>query len=107
MTTHTPAAAMPRMSSGRYEPKVGDAITISVPDEVTRGVIERVISPDAVIASLSTFLTGSGKSHQYRKGDLVPCRFDEIGMNQRGWKAVSQRELDEAAAANEKKRKKK
>jgi hypothetical protein len=89
------------MSTPRYQPKVGDAITIALPDEVTRGVIERVISEEAVIASLSTYLTGAGKSHQYRKGDLVPCRFDNVGMNQRGWRAVSQREMDDAAAAHE------
>lgn len=90
---------LPRMSTPRYEPKVGDIITIELPDERTRGQIERVISDDAVIAKLMVFTTG--RDHQYRKGDLIPCRFDGLSMNAQGWRVVSQREMDEAEAARE------
>lgn len=96
----TPTATpLPRMSGSNYVPKVGDTITIELPDERTRGTIERVISDVAAIARLQTFTTGVGKSHNYRKDDLVPCRFERLGMNVAGWRAVSEREMDEAAAA--------
>lgn len=105
LKTDTKPAALPRMSTPHYEPKEGDTITISLPDEITRGQIERVISDEAVIAKLLTFTMAVGKSHQYRKGDLVPCRFTRLGMGNMGWEAVSQREMDEAVAAKAQRKK--
>lgn len=102
----TPAAApkLPVMSGAHYEPKVGDAITVELPDERTRAEVIKVISDTAVIAKLSTYTTS--KSHNYRKGDLVPLRFQTLDMNIPGWRAVTQHEMDEADAASKKKRKK-
>lgn len=93
----TPSKPLPRMSTGHYEPKVGDTITVQLPDEFTRAEIERVISDEAVIAKLKTFTTARA-SHQYRKDDLVPCRFERLSMGVPGWRAISEREMDEAAA---------
>jgi hypothetical protein len=97
-------ARLPKMSTPRYEPKIGDTITVELPDERTRAQIEKVISQDAVIARLMTFTTS--KSHQYRKDDLVACRFEMLGMTIPGWRAMSQRELDEADSHAKKTRKK-
>lgn len=96
--TQTQTSSLPRMSGARYVPKIGETITINLPDELTRGTIERVISDDAVIATLQHFTTAR-TSHNYRKGDLVPCRFEKLGMGIPGWRAVSDREMDDAAAA--------
>lgn len=96
--TSTPAPTLPRMSNANYIPKVGDTITIELPDERTRGTIEKVISDTAVIAQLQHFTTAK-LSHNYRKDDLVPCRFGKLSMNMSGWRAVSEREMEEAAAA--------
>ena len=60
------------------------------------------LSQDAVIVKLDHFTTS--RSHNYRKGDLVPCRFDTLGMNAKGWRAVTQRELDDAAPPKKKKK---
>lgn len=95
--TSTPAPVLPRMSNANYIPKVGDTITIELPDERTRGTIEKVISDTAVIARLQHFTTAK-LSHNYRKDDLVPCKFERLSMNVPGWRAVSEREMDEAAA---------
>lgn len=96
---------LPRMSGAHYQPKEGDTITIELPDERTRGTIVKVVSDETVVAKLIQYLTSRGT---YRKDDLVPCRFERLGMNVPGWRAVSQRELDDADAAqnrNPKKRK--
>lgn len=91
---------LPRMMMPHFEPKVGDQITIDLPDERTRGEIVKVVSTTAVIAKLLTFLTAS-RSHSYRKGDIVPCLYAQVGMNQNGWRAVSEREMEAAARAQE------
>lgn len=97
--TPSTQAPLPRMSGSHYVPKVSDTITVQLPDEATRAKIERVISDVAVIASLSTFTTAR-HSHSYRKGDLVPCRFETLGMGVPGWRAMSEREMDDAEAAH-------
>jgi len=95
---------LPKMSSPHYEPKVGETITLELPDERTRATIEKVISDEAAIARLLTYTTS--KSHSYKKGDLVACRFERLGMGVPGWRAMSQRELDEADSAKAPKKRK-
>lgn len=99
--TRSTAAKLPQMSHGRYVPEVGNIITVELPGERTRATIERVISDEAVIAKLQTFTTS--KEHDYRKGDLVPCRFTDVGMGATGWLAISERQLDQASAKKTKK----
>lgn len=93
MNTNT-RPKLPAMRSGAYEPKEGDIITVELPDERTRATIERVISNTACIAKIMQYTTGN-KSHSYRKGDLIPCRFEILDLNQPGWRAVSERQLEE------------
>lgn len=80
---------------GQYEPKVGDVITVELPDERTRATIERLVSDSAAIVRLNHFVTAT-KSHNYRKGDLVPVRYGLLDMGLTGWHSVSERELAEA-----------
>lgn len=96
---------LPVMHVTGYMPKIGDQITISLPDEKTRGTIEKVISPEAVIAKLTQFTTAK-TSHPYRKDDLIACKLRVDALNQRNWQVVPQRELEAAADAAEKKPKK-
>lgn len=86
---------LPKVSSGRYEPKVGDMITVQLPDERTRATIEQVVSDTAAIVRLNHFTTAT-KSHNYRKGDLVPVRYGTLDMGLPGWKSVSEQELAQA-----------
>ena len=89
---------MPKMSGAEYVPKEGDVITVYLPDERTRATIERVISDTAVIAKIMQYTTAK-ISHSYKKGDLVACQFEPQNMNQMGWRAVSERELEESTPA--------
>lgn len=98
------AAPLPRMSTPHYEPKVGETITVELPDERTRAIIERVVSDTAVLARLLTFTTS--KSHSYRKDELVACRFEMLNMTVPGWRVMSQRELDDAESQQKKRKKK-
>lgn len=85
------------MRPTHYEPKVGDTITVELPDERTRATVERVISDEAVIAKIASFTTNN-KSHNYKRHDLIACRFGGTSMNARGWKVVSDQELREPPA---------
>lgn len=98
-------AHLPRMSTPHYQPKVGDEITVEVPDERTRAVIESLVSDTHCIARLLRYPVS--KSHNYKKGDLVPCKHETLGMGVAGWRVISQRELDEAVAAHKKSKRKK
>lgn len=100
------AQTQPQMSGPTYVPQVGDTITLELPDERTRAELVKIVGNDTAIARLITFTTGKA-SHNYRKGDLVPCRFGKVGMNLTGWRAVSEREMDEAEAAQKAKKAKK
>lgn len=104
-TTPAAKAVLPRMSGPTYEPKEGDTITVELPDERTRAQIIKVVSDTAVIAKLLTYTTS--KSHNYKKGDLVPFRHQRLDMNLPGWRSVSQHEMDEADAASKAKKRKK
>lgn len=101
----TQPTKLPKMSSPHYEPKVGDTITVELPDERTRAVIEKVISDEAAIARLLHYTTS--KSHSYKKGDLIACRFEMLGMSIPGWRAMSERELDDAESAGPSKKRRK
>lgn len=83
---------------GHYEPKEGDKITILLPDERTRAVIHKMTGEGMCIAKLETF-TVQNKSHNYRKGDLVPARLRPDDMGQTNWIAIDERELQTLAGA--------
>lgn len=93
---------LPAMSGPDYQPKVGDQITVQLPDERTRCTIESVVSHDACIARLNHFTTS--KSHSFRKGDMIPCRYEMLEMNQPGWRSLTDRELAEAEARGKKRK---
>ncbi len=82
------------MDPHEYVPKVGDMATVTLPGEITRGVIERVVSPTKIIVRLAVFTTS--KDHNYRREDHVPCRLVRNGFNQLTWEAIPERELREA-----------
>lgn len=94
---------LPRMQPGQYDPKVGETITLQLPDELTRAEIIKIVTPETCLAKLLQYTTS--KTHQYRKDEVVPCRYETLTMNQRGWRAVSTRELDDAQAAHKKRKK--
>ena len=79
----------------KYDPKVGDPVTIELPDERTRGTIVRVISPTRIIAQITQFTTGN-KSHNYKKDDFVAAEHRMGMMNIRGWYVIPQAQLDAA-----------
>lgn len=93
---------LPSMQPGQYNPKIGDHITLALPDELTRAEIIKIVTPETCLAKIIQYTTS--KTHHYRKDEVVPCRFEVLSMNQRGWRAVSTRELDDAQAAHKKKK---
>lgn len=82
-----------------YMPKIDDVITINLPDELTRGRIDRLVSKTLAIAELMNFTTG--KTHGYRKGSMVPVRFARGSMGLPGWTVVSEEELQRDAKPEE------
>lgn len=92
--------SLPAMKGSRYEPKVGDTITVELPDERARATIEGLVSDTAVTARLLNFPVS--RSHNYKKGDLIACRLRKSNIGINGWHVVPERELQ---AAQEPKRK--
>jgi hypothetical protein len=83
---------------GEYKPVEGAFITISLPGEMTRAKVHRVIADDAILAKIDSIPMGRG--HTYKKDDIVPCRRcinDALRSEQ--WEVVSERKLDLAERA--------
>lgn len=99
--TPEPRTPLPPMAGPKYQPQVDDVITVEIPDERTRAVIRQVVSPTTCLAEITQYTTS--RSHNFKKGEIVPCRFEPLGFGVPGWRAVSQRELDAATVAVEKK----
>jgi len=80
-------------------PSEGDIITINLPGEMIRAVVERVSSDDAVVARIDSIPMAKG--HLYKKNDIVPARriVDDFLKNEQ-WEIVSDRELNLAEAAD-------
>lgn len=76
-----------------YAPQIDDTITLELPDERTRARIVRLVSKSAAIAELLSFTT-AGKSHNYKKGDMVPCCFRRTPSGLMGWVAINEKELE-------------
>lgn len=83
-----------------YTPQIDDVVTVSLPGEVTRARIVKLVSRTAAIVQLIGFTTAT-KSHDYRKDDLVPVQYGKTNMNLMGWRAVSEKELAQAAKPEE------
>ena len=80
-----------------YVPTEDSYITLHLPGEMLRAKVKRVSNPDAIVAEIDSI--PMGKSHNYRRGDIVPCRrtVDNF-LNTEGWEIVSERELNLAEA---------
>lgn len=83
------------VKQARHTPHIGDEITVHLPDERTRGTVERVISANQVIVKLVHFTTAS-KSHSYKKGDYVPVEYRIDGMGLKGWHEIPPDRLNAA-----------
>lgn len=94
---------LPAMKTAQYEPQLGDVITVQLPDERVRAVIEGIVSDTAVTARLQNHSVS--RSHNYRKGDLVACRFEKTEVGPRCWIAIPERELQQATEPKRKRRK--
>lgn len=54
-----------------FIPQAGSFLVISLPGETMRAKVDRVVSRNTVIVTLSQPMA---KSHTYRLGDIVACR---------------------------------
>jgi len=83
---------------GDYRPTEGGYITISLPGEMLRAVVLKISSDNAVVAKIDGVTMG--KTHNYRKGDIVPCRriVDDL-LKAEKWEVISDREIQLAEVA--------
>lgn len=54
-----------------YTPAAGSYLTICLPGEIMRALVDRVVTRNTVIVTLGQPMA---KSHNYRLGDIVACR---------------------------------
>lgn len=89
---------IPHFGRKDYRPQVGDRLNVFLPGESTTGIIDDVMSDNAVTVILDGVMMG--KVHPYKKGDRVGVR-REIApvIGNEIWVVQSQRVLDAAAEA--------
>lgn len=75
----------------RRVPLEGEAITVDLPGERTRGTVYKVVSPDALLVQLSVYTTS--REHGKKKGDIIPVinRKNHLGIL--SWEYVTEHEL--------------
>lgn len=85
-----------------YVPEIGKDLTVKLPDEVVRAIVIEVVDDDTVMTQL-TRAPLSPRSVDYKKDDIVPVRRVKTDMGET-WQAVSERQLQAAAARSQAKR---
>ena len=83
-----------------YDPKGPDSqpnsrLIVTLPGEQAQSTVLRVVSNDAVIVEMGGVLN-TNKSHDYKKGDIIPLRQERDDFGGDRWAAVSERELQQA-----------
>jgi hypothetical protein len=57
----------------KFMPKVGAYLTVSLPGELLRSLVQKVIGQDSVIVEISSEPMAT-KSHPYKFGQIIACR---------------------------------
>lgn len=70
-----------------FIPQVGTMLPVTLPSEILRAKVVRVVNDDTVICELPQPLS---KGHQYKKGDLVGARRRKDPIFGEQWKSVEQ-----------------
>jgi hypothetical protein len=70
-----------------FTPRVNDDLTVTLPGEMMRAQVTRVIDKNTVIVQIGQPMT---RSHNFRKDDLVGCRRTP-GVLGESWQAIEVR----------------
>jgi hypothetical protein len=70
-----------------FLPKANDQLNVTLPGEILRALVTRVVNQDTVIVEIGQPMT---RSHSFRLGDLVACRRTP-GMLGETWQAIEDR----------------
>lgn len=54
-----------------FVPEVGKPLTVTLPGELMRAIVKRVLNRNTAFVEIGQPMT---RSHNYRKGDLVACK---------------------------------
>lgn len=73
-----------------YVPQVGNTLTITLPGEVLRAVIQKVVTPNSVIAQIIS--QPMAKSHSYAKDGIIACRRQKTMFGEQ-WEVVEERKV--------------
>lgn len=71
-----------------FIPQVLSMLTIELPGEALRAMVERVVSSDSIVARIVS--QPMAKSHSYKKDDIVACRRQKAMMGE-VWAAIDER----------------
>jgi hypothetical protein len=85
------------LRGARFVPQVDGFLTVSLQGEVTRGTVHSVHDEDTAIVKLTSVVMG--KSHHYKRGDVVPVRRARGALGDEIWEVISDRELEMQRAA--------
>ncbi len=79
-----------------FIPWVDEPLVIQLPGERVRGLVRGVPDDNTAIVEL-VVPTLNNRTHRYKKGDYVPCRRTQTGLEEI-WMAIDERQLEMAAA---------
>jgi hypothetical protein len=83
------------VESARFVPAEGSYLTVRLPGEVLRCLVERVVDPNTVIIEIDAM--PMAKTHMFRRGDKAGAR-RTVENGRDVWEAQSDREFLRAAA---------
>lgn len=78
---------------GQFMPQVGGQISIGLPGETVRGVVEEVYGPDVLLARITGIVMGK-TGHAYKTNDMIALHRVSTDISER-WEPVSDREVRE------------
>jgi hypothetical protein len=76
----------------QFIPAIDDLLTVSLPGEILRMPVIRVVDRDTVFCELDGNPLNPSKQHSYRKGDVVAVRRRKGALGET-WQAVDDRVL--------------
>ncbi len=72
-----------------FIPQEGNYLTINLPGETLRAIVEKLVTPDSIIAKIASQPMAKA-AHSYKMGDFVACRRQRTMMGE-AWEAADER----------------
>ncbi|MDE2096308.1 MAG: hypothetical protein KGL39_03615 [Patescibacteria group bacterium] len=76
----------------KYVPQVGEIIPVSLPNEIVRATVHKIVSPDSLIVRLDV-TPPLAKSHHYKHNDYVAVMREPGELYGEEWRSKSEEQI--------------